>query len=59
MTSVNDPLQLPCGQVLPTRIMKAAMSEALGDKTNARTSALSGCTRPGARAATGYSSPAM
>ena len=35
MTSVNDPLLLPCGQVLPTRIMKAAMSEALGDKANA------------------------
>lgn len=35
MTSVNDPLPLPCGQVLPTRIMKAAMSEALGDSTNA------------------------
>ena len=35
MTSVNDPLVLPCGQVLPTRIMKAAMSEALGDKANA------------------------
>jgi 2,4-dienoyl-CoA reductase-like NADH-dependent reductase (Old Yellow Enzyme family) len=34
MTSVNDPLLLPCGQVLPTRIMKAAMSEALGNKTN-------------------------
>ncbi|MFC9665564.1 NADH:flavin oxidoreductase/NADH oxidase family protein [Nocardia sp. NPDC127606] len=35
MTSVNEPLPLPCGQVLPTRIMKAAMSEALGDSTNA------------------------
>jgi 2,4-dienoyl-CoA reductase-like NADH-dependent reductase (Old Yellow Enzyme family) len=35
MTSVNDPLLLPSGQVLPTRIMKAAMSGALGDKANA------------------------
>ncbi|TQC49678.1 NADH:flavin oxidoreductase/NADH oxidase family protein [Rhodococcus sp. WS4] len=35
MTSVNDPLTLPSGQVLPTRIMKAAMSEALGSRTNA------------------------
>lgn len=35
MTGVHDPLSLPCGQVLPNRIMKAALSEALGDKRNA------------------------
>lgn len=35
MTSLHEPLTLPCGQVLPNRIMKAALSEALGDKTNA------------------------
>lgn len=35
MTGVHDPLTLPCGQVLPNRIMKAAMSEALGSKQNA------------------------
>ncbi|MEV0669233.1 NADH:flavin oxidoreductase/NADH oxidase family protein [Mycobacterium sp. NPDC050441] len=29
MTSPHDPLPLPCGQVLPNRLMKAAMSEAL------------------------------
>ena len=34
MTSLHDPLQLPCGQVLPNRIMKAAMSEALADPGN-------------------------
>ena len=34
MTSLHDPLTLPCGQVLPNRIMKAALSEALGDKQN-------------------------
>jgi 2,4-dienoyl-CoA reductase-like NADH-dependent reductase (Old Yellow Enzyme family) len=34
MTSLNDPLTLPCGQVLPNRIMKAALSEALADKRN-------------------------
>ncbi|MFG3615562.1 NADH:flavin oxidoreductase/NADH oxidase family protein [Nocardia sp. NPDC047654] len=34
MTSLHDPLTLPCGQVLPNRIMKAALSEALGNKTN-------------------------
>ena len=34
MTSLHDPLQLPCGQVLPNRIMKAAMSEALADSGN-------------------------
>ena len=31
MTSPHDPLPLPCGQVLPNRLMKAAMSEALAD----------------------------
>jgi 2,4-dienoyl-CoA reductase-like NADH-dependent reductase (Old Yellow Enzyme family) len=34
MTSLHDQLLLPCGQVLPNRIMKAAMSEALGGKRN-------------------------
>ena len=34
MTSLHDPLPLPCGQVLPNRIMKAALSEGLGDKQN-------------------------
>lgn len=31
MPSPHDPLPLPCGQVLPNRLMKAAMSEALSD----------------------------
>jgi 2,4-dienoyl-CoA reductase-like NADH-dependent reductase (Old Yellow Enzyme family) len=35
MTSARDPLHLPCGQVLPNRLMKAAMSEALGTRANA------------------------
>ena len=35
VTSLHDPLTLPNGQVLPNRIMKAALSEALGDKRNA------------------------
>jgi 2,4-dienoyl-CoA reductase-like NADH-dependent reductase (Old Yellow Enzyme family) len=34
-TPLHEPLTLPCGQVLPNRIMKAALSEALGSKTNA------------------------
>src|SRR5215213_11628982 len=34
MTSLHDSLTLPCGQVLPNRIMKAALSEGLGDKQN-------------------------
>ena len=34
MTSLHDPLTLPCGQVLPNRIMKAALSEGLSDKQN-------------------------
>jgi hypothetical protein len=25
MTSLRDPLTLPCGQILPNRIMKAAL----------------------------------
>ena len=35
MTSLRDPLTLPCGQVLPNRLMKAALSEGLADKRNA------------------------
>ena len=35
MTSLHDPLPLPCGLVLAKRIMKASMSEALGESTNA------------------------
>ena len=34
MTSLHDPLPLPCGQILPNRIMKAALSEGLGDRQN-------------------------
>jgi 2,4-dienoyl-CoA reductase-like NADH-dependent reductase (Old Yellow Enzyme family) len=35
MTPLHEPLMLPNGQVLPNRIMKAALSEALADKHNA------------------------
>ena len=52
MTSLHDPLTLPNGQVLPNRIMKAALSEALGNKQTPPTAASSGCTRPGAEAGT-------
>ena len=38
--SLYDPLALPCGQVLPNRLMKSAMSEALGDKQSGPTPAL-------------------
>ncbi|MCM6773725.1 nitroreductase family deazaflavin-dependent oxidoreductase [Nocardia sp. CDC159] len=31
MAALPDPLPLPCGQVLPNRIMKSALSEGLGD----------------------------
>ena len=34
MPSLHDPLTLPNGQVLPNRIMKSALSEALGDRNN-------------------------
>lgn len=40
MTSLHDPLELPCGLVLPNRIMKAAMSEALADSGHAPDSRL-------------------
>lgn len=35
MTTLSDPLDLPCGARLPNRIGKAAMSEQLGDATGA------------------------
>ena len=35
MTTLHEPLMLPNGQVLPNRIMKAALSEALADRQNA------------------------
>ncbi|MFJ1460758.1 nitroreductase family deazaflavin-dependent oxidoreductase [Nocardia sp. N2S4-5] len=31
MATLHDPLPLPCGQTLPNRIVKAALSEGLGD----------------------------
>ncbi len=40
MTTLHDSLTLPCGQVLPNRLMKSAMSEVLGDKSHAPTPAL-------------------
>ncbi|ADG99400.1 NADH:flavin oxidoreductase/NADH oxidase [Segniliparus rotundus DSM 44985] len=35
-----QPLTLPCGQVLPNRLMKSALSETLGDRDGAPTPAL-------------------
>jgi 2,4-dienoyl-CoA reductase-like NADH-dependent reductase (Old Yellow Enzyme family) len=35
MASLYDSLTLPCGQVLPNRLMKSALSEGLGGKRNA------------------------
>lgn len=32
MPTIHDPLTLPNGQVLPNRVMKAALSEALADR---------------------------
>jgi len=34
MTSLHDTLTLPCGQVLPNRIMTDALSVGLADKQN-------------------------
>lgn len=39
-TSLRDPLTLPCGQILPNRFMKSALSEALGDADQAPTEKL-------------------
>lgn len=33
-TPLSEPLRLPCGLVLPNRIVKAAMTESLADKSN-------------------------
>ncbi|WP_227980584.1 nitroreductase family deazaflavin-dependent oxidoreductase [Nocardia spumae] len=35
MSALHDPLPLPCGQVLPNRIMKSALSEGLGTAAHA------------------------
>ncbi|AXT84162.1 NADH:flavin oxidoreductase [Aeromicrobium sp. A1-2] len=37
MSMLNSPLTLPCGQVLPNRFMKSALSEAMGDRSHAPT----------------------
>ncbi len=38
--TLHDPLELPCGQVLPNRLMKSALSEVLGDRKHAPTAEL-------------------
>lgn len=35
VTNLTDPLTLPCGQVLPNRLMKSALSEVLADRASA------------------------
>lgn len=40
MPELQSPLTLPCGQILPNRLMKAALSEALGTASNAPTTQL-------------------
>ncbi len=40
MTTLHDALTLPCGQVLPNRLMKSALSEVLGSKKHAPTAEL-------------------
>jgi 2,4-dienoyl-CoA reductase-like NADH-dependent reductase (Old Yellow Enzyme family) len=40
MTDLTSPLTLPCGQVLPNRLSKAAMTEGLGDAGNRATGRL-------------------
>lgn len=40
MTTIHDSLRLPCGALLPNRLMKSAMSEGLGTIDNRPTEAL-------------------
>ena len=35
MAALSDPLTLPCGLVLPDRLMKAALSEGMANKRHA------------------------
>src|SRR5277367_517078 len=37
LKTLNEPLTLPCGAVLPNRLAKAAMTERLGDRANRAT----------------------
>lgn len=39
MTKITDPLKLPCGATLPNRLVKAAMTEGLGNSRNEATDA--------------------
>lgn len=32
MTVLSDPLELPCGVVLPNRLVRAAMTESVADR---------------------------
>jgi len=40
MTTLTDPLALPCGAVVPNRLLKSAMSEVLGTRSHAPSEAL-------------------
>jgi hypothetical protein len=55
MTSLNDPLTLPNGLVLPNRLMKAALSEALGIGDTLPITGCPSCTGDGAPAGTALS----
>jgi len=44
---LRDPLTLPCGATVPNRLVKAAMSEALGTRDNRVTPQMCGSTSAG------------
>jgi 2,4-dienoyl-CoA reductase-like NADH-dependent reductase (Old Yellow Enzyme family) len=54
-TVLDQPLTLPCGAVLPNRILKSAMSEALGTPTHGPSSGLPVLYRRWARGGVGLS----
>lgn len=54
-TVLDQPLTLPCGAVVPNRILKSAMSEALGTPTHGPSSGLTTLYRRWARGGVGLS----
>ncbi|MFK7963914.1 MAG: hypothetical protein AB8C46_08110 [Burkholderiaceae bacterium] len=53
MTQINDPITLPCGQLINNRLAKAALTEGLGDQHNHATEGLATLYRRWALGGTG------
>ena len=54
VVELSTPLPLPCGQTLPNRVMKAALSRALGLPSTHPIPGSKRCTAVGARVATDW-----